>query len=125
MVRKMFDPLQSNVNYKTVKKSVRSVMEPILDLKDKVHFERIEWVWCLAILEMLIANATWDGCIYQLLPYLRMRYLYKAIALWRKRQSLSRTKYFSLCRRKDQLHQLQYMLHFNFGFAEKLSFSPN
>ncbi|KAG6951747.1 hypothetical protein JG687_00013422, partial [Phytophthora cactorum] len=93
-VRKMFDPLQSNVNYKTVKKSVRSVMEPILALKDKVHFERIEWcmqqdgsscgVWCLAILEMLVANATWDGCIYQLLPYLRMRYLYKAIAFVEK-----------------------------------------
>ncbi|KAG3175352.1 hypothetical protein C6341_g9517 [Phytophthora cactorum] len=42
-VCKTFDPLQSNVNYKTVEKRVRSVMEPILDLKDQVHFERIEW----------------------------------------------------------------------------------
>ncbi|KAG3092664.1 hypothetical protein PI125_g17064 [Phytophthora idaei] len=93
-VRKMFDPLQSNVNYKTVKKSVQRMMEPILDLKDKVHFERIKWcmqqdgsscgVWCLAILKMLVANATWDGCIYQLLPYLRMRYLYKTIAFVEK-----------------------------------------
>ncbi|POM71225.1 Hypothetical protein PHPALM_12230 [Phytophthora palmivora] len=90
----MFDPLQSDSNYKIIEKSMGQVVAGILGLKDMLVFERISWckqqdnsscgIWCLAVLEMLITNALWDDSIYELVPYLRMRYLYKAIAFIEK-----------------------------------------
>ncbi|KAE9261512.1 hypothetical protein PR003_g33902 [Phytophthora rubi] len=86
----MFDPLQKPRNYKILEKSVRSVIELILGLKDMLHFEKIEWctqddgtsygIWCLAFVEMMLTDSMWDDCIYKLKSYLRMRYLHKAIA---------------------------------------------
>ncbi|KAE9012944.1 hypothetical protein PR003_g16387 [Phytophthora rubi] len=85
----MFDPLQSDNNYKVIEKSMGQVVEDILGLKGELVFERITWckqqdnsscgICCLAVLEMLITDALWDDSIYKLVPYLRMRYLYKAI----------------------------------------------
>lgn len=86
----MFDPLQSDANYTTIETSVRAVVEKILGLEDMLHYERITWctqqdssscgVWSIAILEMLLSGAIWNDCVYNLVPYLRMRLLYKAIA---------------------------------------------
>lgn len=39
----MFDPLQSDSNYALVKKSVRNVVEGILELEGKLAYERITW----------------------------------------------------------------------------------
>ncbi|KAF4150153.1 hypothetical protein GN958_ATG00779 [Phytophthora infestans] len=60
----MFDPLQSQHSYTIVERSDGSSCG----------------VWCIAILEILLSGASWDDCLYNLLPYLRMRFLYKAIA---------------------------------------------
>ncbi|GMF44363.1 unnamed protein product [Phytophthora fragariaefolia] len=86
----MFDPLQSKRNYATIEKSMQTVVEHILDLKGRVTYKKIEWctqqdgsscgVWCIAVLEMLLSNAQWDDSIYKLVPYLRMRFLHKALA---------------------------------------------
>uniref|UniRef100_H3GPJ0 Uncharacterized protein n=1 Tax=Phytophthora ramorum TaxID=164328 RepID=H3GPJ0_PHYRM len=53
-----FDPLQSERNYASIERSVRKVMEPVLDLEGKLDYKKIDW----------------------LQPYLRMRYLYEAEA---------------------------------------------
>ncbi|EGZ08216.1 hypothetical protein PHYSODRAFT_527152, partial [Phytophthora sojae] len=86
----MFDPLQSRSNYTVIEKSVRTVIEGVLQLGDMVNYEKVEWctqqdnsscgVWCIAVLEMRLCDASWDDCIYRLLPYLRLRYLQKALA---------------------------------------------
>ncbi|KAJ8577837.1 hypothetical protein ON010_g1369 [Phytophthora cinnamomi] len=86
----MFDPLQSDSNYKIIEKRVRQVVAELLELGKKLLYGRISWckqqdsgscgVWCLAVLEMLITNAKWDDSICRLVPYLHMRYLYKATA---------------------------------------------
>lgn len=90
----MFDPLQSKRNYSTIERSGRKVMEIVLDLEGKLEYKKIDWcqqqdgsscgIWCIAVLEMLVAGASWDDKIYGLQPYLRMRYLYKAISLLMK-----------------------------------------
>ncbi|KAE8961539.1 hypothetical protein PF002_g30685 [Phytophthora fragariae] len=86
----MFDPLQSQRNYTVIQKSVRTVIEGALQLGGMVTYEKVEWctqqdgsscgVWCVAVLDMLLSNASWDDCLHRLLPYLRMRLLYKALA---------------------------------------------
>ncbi|GMF54033.1 unnamed protein product [Phytophthora fragariaefolia] len=90
----MFDPLQSDANYKIIEKSVRQAVEGLLDGGSKLLYGRISWckqqdftscgIWCLAVLEMLITDSKWDDCLYWVVPYLRMRYLYKAIAFIEK-----------------------------------------
>ncbi|KAL4166923.1 hypothetical protein KRP22_012410 [Phytophthora ramorum] len=85
-----FDPLQSERNYASVERSVRKVMEPVLDLEGKLDYKKIDWceqqngsscgIWCIAVLEMLLAGVSWNDKIYRLQPYLRMRYLYEAEA---------------------------------------------
>ncbi|KAG1690173.1 hypothetical protein DVH05_028380 [Phytophthora capsici] len=90
----MFDPLQSSRNYKIIEKSVRATIEDLLQLKDQVIYQKVEWctqqdssscgVWCIAVLEMFLAKKTWDNCIYKLLPYLRMRLLHKALVFVEK-----------------------------------------
>ncbi|KAL4157173.1 hypothetical protein PRNP1_006198 [Phytophthora ramorum] len=90
----MFDPLQSERNYASIERSVREVMEPVLDLEGKLDYKKIDWcdqqdgsscgIWCIAVLEMLLVGASWNDKIYRLQPYLRMRYLYKVISLLTK-----------------------------------------
>ncbi|KAE8913090.1 hypothetical protein PF010_g11514 [Phytophthora fragariae] len=90
----MFDPLQSERNYTAIERSVRKVMDHVLDLEGKLGYKKIDWceqqdgsscgIWCIAVLEMLVVGATWNDKIYRLQPYLRMRYLYKVISLLMK-----------------------------------------
>ncbi|KAE8914058.1 hypothetical protein PF003_g2130 [Phytophthora fragariae] len=87
----MFDPLQSERNYAAIERSVRKVMETVLDLEGKLDYKKIDWckqqdgsscgIWCIAVLDMIIAGASWNDNIYRLQPYLRMLYLYKVISL--------------------------------------------
>ncbi|KAF1783430.1 hypothetical protein GQ600_3487 [Phytophthora cactorum] len=76
----MFDPLQLERNYATIEKSVRSTIEGLLQLEDMLTYKKFVWCVSIAILEILLSEASWDDCLYRLLPYLRMRFLYKAIA---------------------------------------------
>jgi hypothetical protein len=90
----MLDPLQSERKYSAFERSVRKVMETVLDLEGKIDYKKSDWckqqdgnscgVWCIAVLEMLIAGASWDDKIYRLQPYLRKRYLYKVVSLLMK-----------------------------------------
>ncbi|KAE9062070.1 hypothetical protein PF006_g31245 [Phytophthora fragariae] len=54
-----FDPLQLKANLATVKSSVQNVIEP----------------------QLLLSESPWADGLYKVQPYLRMRYLYKAIAV--------------------------------------------
>ncbi|KAF1783728.1 hypothetical protein GQ600_24182 [Phytophthora cactorum] len=86
----MFDPLQLERNYATIEKCVWSTIEELLQLEDMLTYKKVGCctqkdssscgVWSIAILEMLLSDASWDDCLYRLLPYLRMRFSYKAIA---------------------------------------------
>ncbi|GMF22482.1 unnamed protein product [Phytophthora fragariaefolia] len=90
----MFDPLQSERNYSAIERRVRKVMETVLGLEGKLDYKQIDWckqqdgsscgIWCIAVLEMLLAGASWNDKIYKLQPYLRMRHLYKVISLLMK-----------------------------------------
>ncbi|KAL4140897.1 hypothetical protein PRNP1_014465 [Phytophthora ramorum] len=86
-----FDPLQLKGNLATLKPSVQCVIEPLLGLKNKVTYKEIDWctqrdssscgIWCLVVLELLLAERPWADCLYEVQSYLRMRYLYKAIGV--------------------------------------------
>ncbi|KAE9264087.1 hypothetical protein PF001_g31436 [Phytophthora fragariae] len=90
----MFDPLQSERNYAAIERSVRKVMETVLGLEGTLDYKKIDWckqqdgsscgIWCIAVLDMIIAGASRNDNIYRLQPYLRMRYLYKVISLLMK-----------------------------------------
>ncbi|KAE9054460.1 hypothetical protein PF006_g33249, partial [Phytophthora fragariae] len=90
----MFDPLQSERNYAAIESSVRKEMEHVLDLEGKLDYKKIDWckqqdgsscgIWCIAVLEMIVAGASWNDTIYRLQPYLRMHYLYKVISVLTK-----------------------------------------
>ncbi|ETP29835.1 hypothetical protein F442_21096 [Phytophthora nicotianae P10297] len=94
----MFDPMQSDHHYKIIEKSVRGGIEELLQLQDSIDYTKIEWckqkdgtscgVWCIAVLEMLLSNGSWDNCLYRLQPYLRMRFLHKAIAFVEKEAAI-------------------------------------
>ncbi|KUF77640.1 12-oxophytodienoate reductase 3 [Phytophthora nicotianae] len=94
----MFDPMQSEWNYAIIEKSVRGVIEELLELKDAVVYSKVKWcrqqdgsscgVWCIAVLEMMLNNEPWDDCIYRLQPYLRMRFLQKAITFVEKEAAI-------------------------------------
>ncbi|KAI9982921.1 hypothetical protein PInf_006725 [Phytophthora infestans] len=85
----VFDPLQSQHSYTIVERSVRSAIEGLLHMEDMLNFEKVECckqkdgsscgVWCIAIPEILLSGASWDNCLYNLLPYLRMRFLYNVV----------------------------------------------
>ncbi|KAE9348200.1 hypothetical protein PF008_g7466 [Phytophthora fragariae] len=86
-----FDPLQLKANLATVKSSVQTVIEPQVGMQNKVTYKEIDWckqrdnrscgVWCLVVLELLLSESPWADSLYKVQPYLRMRYLYKAIAV--------------------------------------------
>ncbi|CEG44708.1 uncharacterized protein PHALS_01052 [Plasmopara halstedii] len=69
--------------------SVQLVVESQVGLKDDLTYKEIDWCtqkdgsscggWCLAILELLLAERPWRDCLYKVQSYLRLRYLYKAI----------------------------------------------
>ncbi|KAG1711965.1 hypothetical protein DVH05_009205 [Phytophthora capsici] len=39
----MFDPMQKTENYAIIEKSVRGVIEELLELKDAIEYKKIEW----------------------------------------------------------------------------------
>ncbi|KAG6582976.1 uncharacterized protein IUM83_05910 [Phytophthora cinnamomi] len=85
----MFDPQQRRSNYTVIEKSVRTVIEGVLQLGGMVAYEQVAWrtqqysnscgLWCIAVLEMLLSKSSWDDCLYNLVPYLGMRSLHKAL----------------------------------------------
>ncbi|RLN47877.1 hypothetical protein BBJ28_00003333 [Nothophytophthora sp. Chile5] len=85
----MFDPLQSSATYEAIQTSVRYTMEPLLNMTDEITYEEIDWctqkdadscgLWCLVILELLLTKKSWNDSLYKLVPYLRLRQLYKFI----------------------------------------------
>ncbi|OWZ10771.1 hypothetical protein PHMEG_00016321 [Phytophthora megakarya] len=78
-----FTPSKMTATTKYRKKRARR------DQSDKLTCERVNWcrqrdgspcgVWYIAILEILLTYSSWDDCLYNLLPFLRMRFLYKTI----------------------------------------------
>ncbi|ETI35434.1 hypothetical protein F443_18229 [Phytophthora nicotianae P1569] len=76
-------------NLKVLKSGVQSVIEPLIGMKDRLTYEKITWciqkdntscgVWCLSILELLLAGHPWVDSLYKVQPYLRLRYLFMAI----------------------------------------------
>ncbi|KAE8999279.1 hypothetical protein PR002_g18503 [Phytophthora rubi] len=86
-----FDPLQLKANLATVKSSMQNVIEPQVGMQNKITYKEIGWckqrdnsscgVWCLVVLELLLSESPWADSLYKVQPYLRMRYLYKAIAV--------------------------------------------
>ncbi|KAE9260871.1 hypothetical protein PR003_g34171 [Phytophthora rubi] len=86
-----FDPLQLKANLANVKSSVQNVIEPQVGMQNKITYKEIDWckqrdnsscgVWCLVVLELLLSESPWADSLYKVQPYLRMRYLYKAIAV--------------------------------------------
>ncbi|KAE9320462.1 hypothetical protein PR003_g17706 [Phytophthora rubi] len=86
-----FDPLQLKANLATVKSSVQNVIEPQVGMQNKITYKEIDWckqrdnsscgVWCLVVLELLLSESPWADSLYKVQPYLRMRYLYKAIVV--------------------------------------------
>ncbi|KAL8021777.1 putative papain-like cysteine peptidase superfamily [Plasmopara halstedii] len=85
----LFDLLQLKGNYTMLRTSVQLVVESQVGLKDDLTYKEIDWCtqkdgsscggWCLAILELLLAERPWRDCLYKVQSYLRLRYLYKAI----------------------------------------------
>ncbi|POM72992.1 Hypothetical protein PHPALM_10206 [Phytophthora palmivora] len=87
-------------NYQVIEKSVRRVIEPLLQFEGMLSCEKVErckqhdgsscGVWCIAILELILIDSTLDDCLYKLMPYLRMRFLYKAIVFVGKESAYER-----------------------------------
>ncbi|KAG1686907.1 hypothetical protein DVH05_022173 [Phytophthora capsici] len=81
----LFDPLQLKENLRIVQSSVQNVIEPLLKLQDRLTYKEITWclqkdssscgIWCLVVLELLLSGTSWANSLYELLPYLRMRFL--------------------------------------------------
>ncbi|POM57626.1 LOW QUALITY PROTEIN: Hypothetical protein PHPALM_37832 [Phytophthora palmivora] len=84
----------------TTKLSKRAVIEPLLQFEGMLSCEKVErckqhdgsscGVWCIAILELILIDSTLDDCLYKLMPYLRMRFLYKAIVFVGKESAYER-----------------------------------
>eukprot|EP00644_Phytophthora_capsici_P015586 jgi/Phyca11/121655/e_gw1.44.228.1 len=64
----LFDPLQLKENLRIVQSSVQNVIEPLLKLQDRLTYKEI--TWCLQK-----DSSSCGICLYELLPYLRMRFL--------------------------------------------------
>ncbi|KAG1684706.1 hypothetical protein DVH05_010590 [Phytophthora capsici] len=89
----LFDPLHPKSNLKVLKSSVQLVIEPLIGMKDRLTYNEILWctqkdgtscgVWCLAVLELLLAGMPWVDSLYEVQPYLRLRYLFKSIGMQR------------------------------------------
>ncbi|KAE9097912.1 hypothetical protein PF006_g23471, partial [Phytophthora fragariae] len=62
-----FDPLQLKANLATVKSNVQNVIEPQVGMQNKITYKEID--------------CPWGDSLYKVQPYLRMRYLYKEIAV--------------------------------------------
>ncbi|KUF96199.1 hypothetical protein AM588_10008562 [Phytophthora nicotianae] len=94
----LFDPLQLQSNLTSLKNAVRTVVETMLNMTDRIQFDVISGckqmdnssygLWCLVVLELLLFGATqenwsdyWSDSLYEEVMYLRMSYLHKVIRL--------------------------------------------
>jgi len=94
----LFDPMKLQSNIAALANAVRTVVDPMLDMTDQLQLESITGcvqqdssscgVWSLAVLELLLFGATpeswadyWDDSLYEVLGFLRMRYLHKILRL--------------------------------------------
>ncbi|OWZ11110.1 hypothetical protein PHMEG_00015925 [Phytophthora megakarya] len=78
-------------NYKTIKKSMTTIIEGVLEMGGLLEYKELSGscgVWCIAMLEILLSDETWDDGMYNLLPYLCMRFLYKTIAFIGKTEAI-------------------------------------
>ncbi|KAE8992672.1 hypothetical protein PR003_g21738 [Phytophthora rubi] len=84
-----FDPQQGNV--KNMANALRETIEPLLHMKIPLSYEAVKscrqrdgsscGVLCLTMLELLLSDQPWVNDLYDLIPYLRLRYLNKSIGL--------------------------------------------
>ncbi|KUF90978.1 hypothetical protein AM588_10002870 [Phytophthora nicotianae] len=97
----LFDHMQLKSNLSQLKSAVGAIVEPMLGIEDRLSYEVVTGclqndnsscgVWCLVVLELQLFGATlqswsdfWNDSLYDVLDYLRMRYLYKVEALERQ-----------------------------------------
>ncbi|KAF4140802.1 hypothetical protein GN958_ATG10021 [Phytophthora infestans] len=84
-----FDPQQMSSNYNILESAVKKTIQPLLRM-NAMLFKKIDrctqrdssscGVLCLVVLEILPAGAEWDEGMYNLVPYLRMRYFLRCSA---------------------------------------------
>ncbi|EGZ19774.1 hypothetical protein PHYSODRAFT_490078, partial [Phytophthora sojae] len=94
----LFDPMQLTSNLSALKEAVLTVVEKMLDMTDQLdyhviaHYQQRDGtscgIWCLVVLELLLFGATpetwsdyWKDSLYEVVGYLRLRYLRKVISL--------------------------------------------
>ncbi|EGZ22587.1 hypothetical protein PHYSODRAFT_489672, partial [Phytophthora sojae] len=94
----LFDPMQLTSNLSALKEAVLTVVEKMLDMIDQLDYHVIAHcqqrdgtscgIWCLVVLELLLFGATpetwsdyWKDSLYEVVGYLRLRYLRKVISL--------------------------------------------
>ncbi|KAE8901360.1 hypothetical protein PF004_g27806 [Phytophthora fragariae] len=94
----LFDPLHLDSNIRIVKKEVLNVVEKVLGLTDQLQYEVLAGctqrdgyscgLWCLVVLELLLFGARpsswndyWSDTLYDVVGYLRLRFLRKIIDL--------------------------------------------
>ncbi|KAF4133691.1 Ulp1 protease family C-terminal catalytic domain-containing protein [Phytophthora infestans] len=93
----MFDPMQSEQNYEKLRTIVSLTVEPHLKTGGELSFEKVYWleqqdehscgVWCIVFLELFLSGQTWEDSLYNLQPFLRLRYLPMRIELVRSAYS--------------------------------------
>ncbi|OWZ18890.1 hypothetical protein PHMEG_0006951 [Phytophthora megakarya] len=88
----MFDPLQEEANYKTIKKSMTGIIEGVLEMEGLLEYNELSGCKqrdaSSCGVEILLSDETWGDCMYNLLPYLRIGFLYKAIAFIGKTEAI-------------------------------------
>ncbi|OWY93136.1 hypothetical protein PHMEG_00037577, partial [Phytophthora megakarya] len=85
----MFDPMDGAMM--RAKKALCEVIVPLMHMPGEVSYKNLGWcrqgggsfcgVLYLAALELLLAGQQWEDEIYELIPYLWLRYLSKCIGL--------------------------------------------
>ncbi|KAF4129332.1 hypothetical protein GN958_ATG21596 [Phytophthora infestans] len=81
----LFDPLQEDMNYAKIKASIKEVVEPLLPVNTELTYDNYTscfqqdsdncGLWCLIVLELSLTGMPWHKGLYQLVPYLRLRFL--------------------------------------------------
>ncbi|KAF4033067.1 hypothetical protein GN244_ATG14950 [Phytophthora infestans] len=88
------DPLvMRKTNFSVLKSSVQLAIEPTVGMEGQITYQGITWctqqdgnscgIWCLVFWELLLPGRPWTNSLYDLLSYLRMRYLLKTIGVQR------------------------------------------
>ncbi|KAF4150538.1 hypothetical protein GN958_ATG00313 [Phytophthora infestans] len=82
---RLFDPQQGTASYNELEAAVKEVVEPLLSLNSELIYYKFTsclqedndncGLWCLVILELTLGRTPWNKVLYELVPYLRLRYL--------------------------------------------------